>query len=249
MDLGIAGRVALVTGASQGIGRGIATTLAAEGAQVAISSRSPERIEATAEEIGAHPFVHDSADLDHIPHLLNDIDKTLGRIDILVTNTGGPPAGPDPLGFSGEQWERAYTELVRAPMTLVEHVLRGMRAHRWGRVLNIASTTVKEPAPVLMLSNSHRAATVAAFKTLARHVAADGVTVNSILPGRIATKRLADLFGSQEAAEEAARSEVPAQRLGMVEEFAAVAAFLCSDRASYVTGLALPVDGGLLHGI
>jgi len=249
MDLGIAGRVALVTGASQGIGKAIAAALAAEGARVAISSRSLDRLTPTAHEIGAHAFVHDSGDLDHVPTLLGDIGRELGPVDILVTNTGGPPAGPDPLGFPPDQWQSAYVDLVRSPMTLVEHVLPGMRDRHWGRVVNVASTTVKEPSPFLMLSNSHRAATVAAFKTLARHVAGDGVTINSILPGRIATKRLFDVYGSQEAVEEAARAEVPAQRLGTVEEFAAVAAFLCSNAASYVTGVTVAVDGGLTRTI
>jgi 3-oxoacyl-[acyl-carrier protein] reductase len=248
VDFGLADRVALVTGGSQGIGRGIAEALIAEGAQVAISSRSAERIEATAGEIGAHPFVHDSNDLDHIPHLVYAVTSALGSIDILVTNTGGPPLGPDPLGFADQEWEDAYRHLVRSPIALVKHVIPGMREGNWGRILNVASTTVREPSPVLMLSNSHRAAAVAAFKTLARHVAADGVTVNSILPGRIATNRLFQ-FGPREMVEQAARSDVPAQRLGTVEELGAVAAFLCSAPASYVTGVALPVDGGLLHGI
>ena len=117
MDLGIAGRVALVTGASQGIGRAIAAALAEEGARVAISSRSRESLEATAHEINARPFVHDSADLDHVPALVDEITQALGPVEILVTNTGCPPAGPDPLGFPADQKERAYTHLVRSPRT------------------------------------------------------------------------------------------------------------------------------------
>jgi 3-oxoacyl-[acyl-carrier protein] reductase len=249
VDLGIDGRVALVTGASQGIGRAIAAELVAEGAHVAISSRSRERIDATAKEIGAHGFVHDTNDLDHVPDLVAEIDARFGPVEILVTNTGGPPPGPDALDFPLEEWERAYRELVLAPMMLIKHVMPSMRERRWGRIVNVSSSTVREPNPALMLSNTHRSATLAAFKTLARQVAGDGVTLNSVLPGMIATQRLVSLAGSREAAEEAARAAVPAGRLGTVEEFAAAAVFLCSARASYVTGVAVLVDGGLTRGI
>ena len=244
MDLGLNGRVALVTGASKGLGRATAAALVAEGARVAISSRSRERIEATAGEIGARGFVHDSADLDGVPRLVEAVEAELGSVDVLVANTGGPPPGPDPLGFTREQWEAAYRDLVLAPMALIERVVPGMRERGFGRVVSVGSSAVREPIPVLMLSNSHRAALVGALKTLAREVARDGVTVNSVLPGRIATDRLLDTAGSREAAEEAARSTIPAGRLGTPEEFAAVAAFLCSDRAAYVTGAAWSADGG-----
>jgi 3-oxoacyl-[acyl-carrier protein] reductase len=249
MDLGLDGRVALVTGASKGMGRGIAAGLAAEGARVAISSRSRERIEAAAAEIGARGYVHDSQDLDGAGDLVGAVESDLGPIDILVTNTGGPPAGPDPLAFTREQWEAAYHDLVLAPMALIEQTMPGMRERGFGRVVNVASTSVREPLPVLILSNAHRSALLAAFKTLAREVAGDGVTVNSVLPGRIATDRMVQMAGSREAAEEAARTQVPAGRLGTVEEFAAVACFLCSARASYVTGAAVLVDGGLTQSI
>ena len=249
MDLGITGRVSLVTGASKGIGRAIAAELAAEGARVAISSRSRSRIDVTAGEIGATGFVHDSSELDDAPRLLRDVEGALGPVEILVCNTGGPPVGPDALAFTREQWETAYAELVLAPMALVERVLPGMRSRGWGRVLNVVSTTVREPLPHLMLSNSHRAAMITAFKTLAHQVAGDGVTLNSVLPGRIATDRIFTNAGSREAAEEAARKQVPAARLGTVEEMAAAAAFLCSSRASYVTGETLTVDGGLTRSV
>lgn len=249
MDLGLEGKVALVTGASKGIGRGIAAELAVEGARVAISSRSREGIDAAAAEIGARGYVHDSEDLDAAAGLVDAVESDLGPIDVLVTNTGGPPAGPDPLGFTREQWETAYRSLVLAPMALIERVVPGMRERGFGRVVSVASTSVREPLPVLMLSNAHRTALLAAFKTLARDVAADGVTVNSVLPGRIATDRMVEMAGSREAAEEAARTQVPAGRLGTVDEFAAVACFLCSARASYVTGAAVLVDGGLTQSI
>jgi 3-oxoacyl-[acyl-carrier protein] reductase len=244
MDLGIAGRSALVMGASKGMGRAIAAELAAEGARVVITSRSPERIEAAAAAIGATPLVHGSADLDGVDALL----EATGPVDLLVTNTGGPPAGADPLDFARAQWEEAYRTLVLAPMAVVERVLPGMRERGFGRVVNVVSTSVREPIANLMLSNAHRASMITAFKTLARAVAADGVTLNSVLPGRIATDRIFDLQG-REAAERAAAEEVPAGRLGTVEEFAAAVAFLCSVRAGYITGETLAVDGGFTRSV
>jgi 3-oxoacyl-[acyl-carrier protein] reductase len=248
MDLGLEGKVALVTGASKGLGRAIAAALSAEGARVAISSRSRERIEAAAGEIGARGFVHDSSDLDGVPALVDSVEGELGPIDVLVANTGGPPPGADPLGFSREQWEAAYRELVLAPMALIERVVPGMRERGFGRVVSVGSIAVREPIPGLVLSNAHRAGLLGALKTLSRAVAREGVTVNSVLPGRIATDRIVQVSGSREAAEEAARSQVPAGRLGTPEEFAAVATFLCSERAAYVTGTAVLVDGGLTQG-
>lgn len=248
MELGIDGKVALVTGASKGLGRGIASALAGEGARVAVSSRSRERIQAAADDIGANAFVHDSGDVDSAMALVDEVESQLGPVDILVVNTGGPPGGTDALGFEREQWEAAYRELMLTPMALVERVMPGMRERGFGRILNVSSTSVREPIEVLMLSNSHRSAALAAFKTIARQVAGDGVTLNTLLTGRIATDRIIEMAGgSRDTAEAAAREQVPAGRLGEVEEFAAVAAFLCSQRASYVTGAALPVDGGLLR--
>ena len=249
MELGLRDRVALVTGASQGIGRAIAAGLAAEGARVAVSSRSRERIEAAAREIGATPFVHDSADVDGAAALAEEVERTLGPVDVLVCNTGGPPPNADALGFTREQWEAAYATLVLEPMALVEAVVPGMRERGFGRVVNVVSTSVREPIPNLMLSNSHRAAMITAFKTIARQVAADGVTLNSVLPGRIATDRQRDAEGSFEAAEHNARTEVPAARLGTVDELAAAAVFLCSAPASYITGETLAVDGGLTRSV
>jgi 3-oxoacyl-[acyl-carrier protein] reductase len=250
MDLGLAGRVALVTGASQGIGRAIAAELIAEGARVAVSSRSRERIDAAAAELGATGFVFDSLDVDRAPALLEEVAGALGGpVEVLVLNTGGPPANADPTAFTREQWEAAFRELVLSPLALIEAALPAMRSRRWGRVVNVSSNSVIEPIPNLALSTANRSATLAAFKTLARDVAGDGVTLNTLITGRIATERMASLNGSMEAAEATAAVEVPAGRLGTVEEMAAAAAFLCSVRAAYVTGTALRVDGGLTRSV
>ena len=247
MDLGLRGRRALVTAGSRGIGRAIAAELVAEGATVCIASRSPED---AAAELGAAAVPYDSSDVDAVPSFVAAVESTLGGpLDIVVVNTGGPPVGADPLGFSRAEWEDAYRSLVLSPMALAEAAIPGMRSRGFGRVVNVSSTSVREPLPALMLSNAHRSATLAAWKTLARAVAADGVTVNTLLPGRIATDRLADNYGSLDAAEDASRGEVPAGRLGRPEEMGAAAAFLCSDRAAYITGVALLVDGGLTRSI
>lgn len=249
MDLGLHGKVALVTGASKGLALAVARELGAEGAHVAVSSRSRDRIDAAAASIGARGFVHDSSDLERVPGLVAEVEGALGPIDVLVASTGGPPPGPDALGFGRDQWEAAYRELVLAPMTLIEAVVPGMRERGFGRVLSVSSSAVREPISTLMLSNTHRSALVAGLKTIARQVARDGVTLNSILPGRILSDRSIASAGSVEAAERAAAEEVPAGRLGTQEEFAAVAAFLVSARASYVTGTAVLVDGGLTQSV
>jgi 3-oxoacyl-[acyl-carrier protein] reductase len=246
MDLGLQGKVALVTGASSGIGFGIARELAAEGASVAVSSRTRERIDKAAAEIGARPYVHDSLDLDAAPGLIEAVESQLGPIDVLVTNTGGPSSG-DPLEFGRDQWEEAYRELVLSPMSLIERVVPGMRERSFGRILSVSSSVVREPSEVLLLSTAHRSGLLATFKLLSRRLAPDGITLNTLLPGRIATDRLAELYGSMDAAEQVGREQVPAGRLGSVEEIAAAGAFLCSARASYITGVALAVDGGLLQ--
>ena len=245
MDLGISGKVALVTGASQGIGFGIARELAQEGARVAISSRTKERIDAAAAEIGARGYVHDTVDLDAAPSLVDAVTSDLGPIEILVTNTGGPPGG-DPLEFTREQWEAAHRELVVAPMEMINLVVPGMRERGFGRIVSVSSSAARQPIPALLMSNAHRPGLLGAFKTLSYRLAGDGITLNTILPGKIATDRIKHLHGSMEQAEEVAREEVPAGRLGTAEEIGAAAAFLCSERAGYITGQALLVDGGLV---
>ncbi|HEX5714303.1 MAG TPA: SDR family oxidoreductase [Solirubrobacterales bacterium] len=248
MDLGLEGRVALVMGASRGLGRGIAAVLVREGARVAIVSRSLGRLEEAAAEIGlaAVPFVADAADSGRLAALPGEVAEALGPVDILVANTGGPPFG-GAFEHGLEEWEQAYRSLVLAPRVLAEAVVPGMRERGWGRIVNVGSNTTREPNPALNLSNAHRMAAVGFLKTLAGEVAGDGITVNTVATGRFATERLADAGGSLEAAEEAARREVPAGRLGTAEEYGDLVAFLCSERAAYITGTVIPIDGGLLR--
>ena len=249
MDLGLQDRVALVTGASKGLGRGIAAGLVAEGARVAIASRSEERIRAAAEEIGARGYVFDADDPDAAAALADRVEADLGPIDIYIANTGGPPARTDPLAFTREEWEAAHRSLILTPMAFLERLLPGMRSRGFGRVVAIGSIAVREPVDNLQLSNAHRPGLVAAFKVLARQAAADGVTLNHVHPGRIATDRMIGTSGSLEAAQEMARTAIPAARLGTVEELAAAAVFLCSTQAAYITGTSILVDGGASHSV
>lgn len=248
MDLGLNGKVALVMGASKGIGRGIAEALAREGARVAITARSRESLEQVTGEIDGEvvPIAADTGDLDRMAALPGAVADALGPVEILVTNTGGPPPG-GALDHDAEHWDAAYTSLVQAPRVLAEAVIPGMRERGWGRLVNVASTSVKEPIPGLALSNAHRMATVGLFKTLANEVASEGITVNTVATGLFATERLAAMYGSLEAAERNAIDTVPAARLGTPEEYGDLVAFICSERAGYLTGTVIPLDGGRLQ--
>jgi 3-oxoacyl-[acyl-carrier protein] reductase len=250
MDLGISGKAALVMGASRGIGRGVAAALAREGARVAMASRSRERLEAAAAEIDGETavFAADATDLNRLAALPAEIEQALGPVEILVTNAGGPPPGgalDNPL----DEWGAVYRSLVLGPRVLIQAVVPGMRERGWGRIVNVGSSSTREPIPGLALSNSHRMATIGLFKTLSREVAAEGITVNTVATGQIRTDRLTELLGSQERVEERARNEVPAGRLGTPEEYGDLVAFLCSERAAYLTGAVIPFDGGLLRSV
>src|SRR4051812_10216714 len=197
MDLGIEGRVALVMGASQGLGRAIAETLAGEGARVAISSRSQEKLEQVAAKTEGElkAFAADSHELERLAELPGEVAGALGPVEILVTNTGGPPLG-GALHHELDDWHDAYRSLVLAPKVLIDNALPGMRERSWGRIVNVGSSSTEEPIPGLNLSNAHRMAAVGFFKTLSHEVAGDGVTVNTVATGRFATERLAGNFGS-----------------------------------------------------
>jgi 3-oxoacyl-[acyl-carrier protein] reductase len=250
MDLGIDGKVALVMGASKGIGRGIAEALGREGVRIALSARSEDDLREVADGVASETLVipADTGDLDGIKQLPGRIAELLGPVEILVTNTGGPPPG-GALDHPREAWEEAYRSLVLAPQTLADAVLPGMRERGWGRIVNVASSSVREPIPGLALSNAHRMATIGLFKTLADEVAKDGVTVNSVATGLFATERLATLHGSMAEAERAAAEQVPAGRLGTPEEYGDLVAFICSERAGYLTGTVIPLDGGRLRSV
>jgi 3-oxoacyl-[acyl-carrier protein] reductase len=250
VDLGIEGRTALVVAASKGIGRGIAEALAREGARVAISSRSEDSLRDAAEQIDGEVriFAADTGDLDRVRGLPREVAEALGPTEILVLNTGGPPPG-GALDNSLEGWEAAFRSLVLAPRVLAEAVVPGMRERGWGRIVNVSSTSIREPIPGLTLSNANRLAALGLLETLADEVAGDGITVNTVATGMFATERLADAQGSLEGAEEGARQRVPAKRLGRPDEYGDLVAFLCSERAAYLTGAVIPLDGGLLRSV
>jgi 3-oxoacyl-[acyl-carrier protein] reductase len=252
MDLALHGRRALVTGASSGLGLGCAQALAAEGAEVTLVARSAERLAAAAATItgaghgrAVHTLEGDLADLDCIGDLVTAVEELMGGIDIVIVNAGGPPAG----NFATTPFDRYEAALrlnLLSGVALCERTLPGMRERKWGRIVAITSTSVREPMGNLILSNTARAGFTAFLKTVATEVAADGVTVNSLQPGLHNTARLAGLYGGDISAAAAA---VPAQTLGDPADFGRIAAFLCSDSAKYVTGVALPVDGGALKGL
>lgn len=250
MDLGIEGRVALVMGGSSGLGLAIAAALAREGARVAIASRDAGRIAAARER---HPAIAaglaaDTTDLEALAALPGRVAAALGPIEILVTNTGGPPAG-GPLDNDDAAWRSAFDSLVLAPRTLIGAVLPSMRERGWGRIVNVGSTSTIEPLDGLVLSNSNRMATVGLLKSLATTVAGDGITVNTVATGVFATDRIASLYGSIEKAEADARESIPAGRLGRPEEYGDLVAFLASERAGYLTGAVITLDGGALKSI
>ena len=253
MDLKIGGKVALVTGASSGLGEACALALAAEGVRVALAARRAdelERVAKLAREAGAPQasvFTLDLNDARSVDRLLRDVDEAFGGVDILIANSGGPKAATL-TQTSPADWDAAYQLLLRSVLQIVEGVVAGMRERRWGRIVALASSSVKQPIDNLALSNMFRSALVSALKTLSLEVAKDGVTVNAIATGRIATARLQYLYGD-EAALQRKGAEVPIGRLGRPEEFAALVAFLCGDPARYITGQTIAVDGGLISGL
>jgi 3-oxoacyl-[acyl-carrier protein] reductase len=246
LDTGLAGRRAAVAAASKGLGFASARALAAEGARVAICGRSKARIEDAAAMIGdgAIPVVADVSTPDGARQFVVDARDALGGLDVLVTNAGGPPPGTfetTPL----ERYPEALALNLLSVVAMCQEAVPGLRAQHFGRIVAITSISVRQPIANLILSNTARAGATAFLKTLAREVAGDGVTVNSVQPGNHATERMLDLYGGLEQA----AATTPTGELGRPEDFGAVVAFLCSDPARFITGAAIPVDGGSYAGL
>jgi len=262
MDLGLKNKVALVAAASRGLGRAVAEELASEGASLVICARKQETIERVANEIAGATKANvmglaaDVSNPDDVTRLTSSATDRFGRIDILVTNSGGPPAGPFEA-FDLEQWEAATRLLLYSSVNLARAVLPGMKERRWGRILNITSIAVKQPVDNLILSNSLRAGVTGFARTLANEVAQFGITVNNIMPGYTRTERVEELATMMAVKqgitpeEFVARweKEIPMHRIGEPHEFAALAAFLVSERASFITGTSIPVDGGWIKAL
>lgn len=262
MDLGLKGRVALVGASSRGLGRACATELARQGATVVICARHVQELEAAAREIrqatGAEvlPVQADLTGAEQIRHLADETMRRYGRIDVLVTNNGGPPAGHFDH-FDDDDFLAAHELTLMSAVRLIRAVLPAMRRQQWGRIINITSVSVKQPIDNLILSNVYRAGVVGLAKTLSQQVAAEGITINNVAPGYTRTDRVAELAESRAEEQGKDVEEVlseqaaayPMQRMGEPQELAALVAFLASERASYITGTTIQVDGGYVEGL
>ena len=253
MDLGIRGKVALVTGASSGIGEAVALALGREGVRLAVSARRRDRLEdiaRRAKESGAaqaRAFAAEQSDAASLRALVAAVEADLGPVDILVVNGGGPKPG----GFTQVQesdWDAAYALTLQSALRLVQAVLPGMRARKWGRIVALESVTVKQPLPNMVLSNAFRVAVAAALKTLAGEVAAEGITINTIATGLVDTDRFRSVFDTPAKAA-AAIAAIPMKRAAAPAEYAPLVVFLCGEPASYLTGQTLSIDGGLTAGL
>lgn len=246
MDLGLNGRTAIVCGASQGMGLAIAEAFAAEGMNVAMFARRRETLEAEADRIGGLAVQGDVTSPQDCERLVERTVEAFGGVDVLVNNGGGPPRGPA-LGVDDQSLEAAVGLLLLSAVRVTNLCLPHLRRSRAGRIVNIESSTVKEPADNLALSNAVRPGIVGWAKTLSRELGPDGITINTIAPGRIDTERLAEVY--PDGPTEQDLESIPLRRLGRPAEIAAVVCFLASDAASYVTGTVISVDGGLTRGL
>jgi 3-oxoacyl-[acyl-carrier protein] reductase len=261
MDLGLTDKVAVVAAGSKGLGRAVADEFAANGARVVVCARGAEALDAAVAEIQqaggqAHAVVADVSDPEQVKHVVAEAERVFGPVDIVVTNSGGPRPGLF-QDLTIEDWDAAARILLTSAVTFAQAVLPGMRQRQWGRILNITSIAAKQPVAGLMLSNALRAGVTGFARTLANEVAADGVTVNNLMPGFTRTERVVEL--SEHKAQEGNTTpeaiigewekEIPMGRIGEPREFGATAAFLASDRASYITGQSIAVDGGWIKSV
>lgn len=251
MELGLKNKVAFVAASSQGLGKAVACELAQEGCKVIINGRNKITLQSTKEEIEKYGEVLAiSGDLsvkDEREQVIQKAMHTYSTIDILITNTGGPPSGKFEE-FNEHDWHNAYNSLLQSAVGLIAGFLPGMKQQQWGRIITITSMAVKQPVNNLVLSNSVRASVVGLVKTLSNEVAQHNITVNNVMPGYTETERLKHLIDNNPSFT-SAKCEVPLARFGKPEEFAAAVAFLASERASYITGISLPVDGGWIKSV
>ncbi|MFZ1805663.1 MAG: SDR family oxidoreductase [Cyclobacteriaceae bacterium] len=252
MDLGLKGKVAFVAASSQGLGKAVAMLLAEEGASVIINGRNNETLEKTADEIRATgakglSIVGDLSNKKDRDHIIPTSLREFGKVDILVTNTGGPPAGKFE-SFSQEDWDKATQQLLGSAVGLVNGFLPGMKKQNWGRIIAITSQAVKQPVNNLILSNAVRASVAGLMKSLSNELGQYNITVNNVMPGYTQTTRLTKLIEDNPDVANVT-SEIPLGRFGQPEEFASAVAFLASERASYITGVSLAVDGGWIRNI
>jgi 3-oxoacyl-[acyl-carrier protein] reductase len=259
MNLSLENRTALICAGSSGLGFGVAQALAREGVRVCLLARNPAKLEQAVERIRkeggqAYAVVADLSDIAALAGVIEQIRACIGEPDILLANNGGPPPGQASGNFAPDLWHQQLDAMLLYTLKLTEAFLPGMRARRFGRILMISSTSVVEPIPGLVLSSALRAALANWGKTLATEVAADGVTVNTLMPGSFWTERTQSLIQADvqstgiplQTLVDQEQAQIPVGRYGNPEEFGAVAAFLASPLASYVTGAMIPVDGGLL---
>jgi 3-oxoacyl-[acyl-carrier protein] reductase len=261
LDLGLTNKTALILGGSGGLGSAIARRLAAEGARVAVAGRDRDKVEAITSSIRSNggkaiPLVWDLADLDAIAERVAEVESEFSGIDILINNTGGPPPSPV-AGQPQEHWLKQFESMVLSVIALTDTIVPGMRERRWGRIITSASSGIIAPIPNLGLSNALRSTLVGWSKTLASEIARDGITVNLVVPGRIATQRI--VFLDEQRAKRSGRpvnevsaesiATIPVGRYGNPEEYADVVAFLASRNASFVNGAMIRVDGGMIPSI